>query len=70
MSNSEDHIFEAWWLMHGASFEQKLGFKATKYEIAKYPFKAGCRTAGIPGIKTLFVPEGELDAESKGQENE
>jgi len=59
-----DDVFEAWWQLYGMGLEQKLGFEVTKQEIAKYAFKAGWRTAGLPSLKALMVPEGELDAES------
>jgi len=63
MFNTINDVFEAWWQLHGMSFEQKLGFETTKKEIAKYAFKAGWKTAEIPGMKALMVPEGESEDE-------
>ena len=59
-----DEVFKAWWVSFGSSFERKAGFKLTQKEIARYAFKAGWKSAGIPGLETLFIPPGNMDADS------
>lgn len=43
-----DKLFTLWWLMFGSRFEEKLGYRPTKKEVARYAFEAGIKAGQNP----------------------